>query len=421
MQVSPEKELNVFYCYAREDQSLSQKLEQHLSNLKRLYHLNTWFDRQILPGDNWAEVIEKNLNSADLILLLISPDFMASDYCYSQEMKRALTRHAQGEVRVIPILLRPVHWKNAPFSFIQMLPKDALPVTLWLNLDEAFYDIVLGIEKVIKNLLSAHETKEVPGEKASEKPSFAYQAEEAIKTRDEWIDEGDAFYIAGQYEQALSSYEQANSLASEDIIISLKKGDTLHKLERYREAIQAYAQAIRLSPYLAMKSPYKGDALIDLQVAEEALLLESDSTAIYRNKISALLELQRYEEALLVSEQITRPNFAVIAVDYSNKAYALNGLKRYDQALLACEQAIRLKPRLAIAYKNKAYTLNGLKRYEEALQACEQVIQLNPTLAPAYAIMGIVLFRLKSYQEASTAFAQWSEYFSLETSQVQHP
>ena len=423
MSTTPTKELNVFYCYAHEDQSFRERLERHLSNLKRLYHLNTWFDRQILPGEHWEEAIEKNLNTADLILLLISPDFMASDYCYSKEMKRALRRHEKGEARVIPIYLRPVHWKDAPFSTLQMLPKDALPVILWPNLDEALYDAALGIERVITNLLDLRQTLAGSSEKASEQPSSAPQREEALQSREAWINEGEIFYAAGRYEQALASYEQASSPASGDVAISLKKGNTLHKLARYREAIHAYAQAIRLSPDLAMKSPcpYKGDALADLQAAEEALLLQPDSTALSRNKISALLALQRYEEALLASEQITRPNFAVIAVDYSNKAYALNGLKRYEEALLACERAIRLKPRLAIAYKNKAYALNNLKRYAEALQACEQAIQLHPTLAPAYAIRGIVLFRLKSYQEASTTFAQWSEYFALEASQTQNP
>src|SRR5262249_47134682 len=90
---------------------------------------------------------------------LISPDFLDSDYCYNKEMQRALTRHLNGEAKVIPIILRPVHWANAPFSNIQMLPKDALPVTSWSNLDDAFYDVTLRLEQVIRELLSQRKTE----------------------------------------------------------------------------------------------------------------------------------------------------------------------------------------------------------------------------------------------------------------------
>ena len=154
------KELKVFYCYARRDQDLRDQLERHLSNLKRIYRLETWFDRQISPGDNWETVIDKHLKMADIILFLISPDFMASDYCYSREMQQALEMHVQGTAKVIPILLRWVHWKNAPFSHIQMLPADAQPVKDWADLDAAFYNIAVGIEKVIQSLLTLQEVKE---------------------------------------------------------------------------------------------------------------------------------------------------------------------------------------------------------------------------------------------------------------------
>jgi hypothetical protein len=147
------KNLKVFYCYAHEDQELRNKLDSYLRDLKRSYHLETWFDRQIKPGENWEETIEKQLKEADLILLLVSPDFIASDYCYNKEMQHALMRHTKGETKIIPIILRPVYWKSNPFTALQMLPKDAQAVTLWSNIDSAFYDIALGIERVIEELL----------------------------------------------------------------------------------------------------------------------------------------------------------------------------------------------------------------------------------------------------------------------------
>src|SRR5438067_3302710 len=116
----PKQEIKLFYCYAREDEALLNELEMHLTTLNRLYNLANWHDRKIIPGENWEQVIDQHLSTADIILLLISPHFMASDYCYGKEMQRALERHQAGTCRVIPILLRPTHWESTPFSSIQM-------------------------------------------------------------------------------------------------------------------------------------------------------------------------------------------------------------------------------------------------------------------------------------------------------------
>jgi len=90
---TPKQEIKLFYCYAREDKALRDELEKHLSWLKRRYQLKNWHDREIVPGEEWEQSIDTHLNTAHLILLLISPDFMASDYCYGKEMQRALNRH----------------------------------------------------------------------------------------------------------------------------------------------------------------------------------------------------------------------------------------------------------------------------------------------------------------------------------------
>src|ERR1700694_5312422 len=120
--------LEVFCCYARKDQSLLNELKIHLTSLQQQGFIALWSDIDIDPGAAWEEEIKKHLNTAQIILLLISPDFMASDYCYSIEMRRALERHERGEAHVIPILLRPTIWKGAPFDKIQVLPTNAKPV-----------------------------------------------------------------------------------------------------------------------------------------------------------------------------------------------------------------------------------------------------------------------------------------------------
>lgn len=144
--------IRVFYSYAREDERLRKKLETHLGLLQQQGLITGWHDRNISAGTEWAQEINDNLNTAQIILLLVSASFLASQYCYSREMIRALERHADGSARVIPIILRPVYWENAPFSHLQVLPKDAKPITKWANQDEAFFDVVKGIRDAIEGL-----------------------------------------------------------------------------------------------------------------------------------------------------------------------------------------------------------------------------------------------------------------------------
>ncbi len=142
--------VEVFYSYAHEDEKLRDKLDNHLTLLQREGLISEWHDRQIEAGDDWESEINAHLDSAQVILLLVSDDFIASDYCYSVEMERALERHEDGEVLVIPIILRPVDWETSPFGKLQALPKDGKAVTLWSNRDSAFKNVAQGIRKVIR-------------------------------------------------------------------------------------------------------------------------------------------------------------------------------------------------------------------------------------------------------------------------------
>ncbi len=131
---------------------LLENLKAHLTLLKRQGLITVWADTNISPGSNWEQEIEKHLNAANIILLLVSADFMASDYCYSKEMFRAVERHDRGEAIVIPIILRPVYWQGAPFARLQALPTGAKPIisSIWYSLDEALLDVVNGIGRAIK-------------------------------------------------------------------------------------------------------------------------------------------------------------------------------------------------------------------------------------------------------------------------------
>ena len=133
--------MEVFCSYSHEDEALRDKLEKYLSPLKRQRYITTWYDRRILAGQKWADEIDHHLNTAQIILLLISPDFLASEDCSTVEVKRAIERDERGEARVIPIILRPIYWQEEPFGKLQALPKDAKPVIDWPILDDALFDV----------------------------------------------------------------------------------------------------------------------------------------------------------------------------------------------------------------------------------------------------------------------------------------
>ncbi len=146
--------IKIFYCYAHEDKNLRDRIDSHLGVLKRLGHVVGWYDREIQAGTEWEREIEEHLSTASIILLLVSADFVNSDYCYGVEMKRALELHHTGQTRVLPILLRPVDWRDAPFATLQMLPTGAKPITTWNNQDEALDDVARGIRDVVNSLRS---------------------------------------------------------------------------------------------------------------------------------------------------------------------------------------------------------------------------------------------------------------------------
>ena len=146
------KALRVFFCYSHRDEKLRDRLDAHLSMLRRMGIIETWHDRKIKPGDDWNESIDQFLNSSDLVLLLISPDFLNSDYCFRKEMKRAIERLQAGEARVIPVILRPVDWERAPFSMLQAVPTDGRPITRFPNRDDGLLDAAKNIRRIAEEL-----------------------------------------------------------------------------------------------------------------------------------------------------------------------------------------------------------------------------------------------------------------------------
>jgi hypothetical protein len=142
----------LFFSYSHADENLRDQLEKHLVALQRQGIISSWHDRRITAGTELADAIDGHLDAADVILLLISPDFIASDYCYEREMKRAMERHRKGEARVIPVILRPCDWKDLPFGTLLATPRDGRAITMWPNSDEAFLDVVTSIKRALSEM-----------------------------------------------------------------------------------------------------------------------------------------------------------------------------------------------------------------------------------------------------------------------------
>ncbi|HOT83133.1 MAG TPA: toll/interleukin-1 receptor domain-containing protein [Candidatus Defluviicoccus seviourii] len=144
--------ISLFYSYSHKDERYREKLETQLKILQRQGVINGWHDRKIGAGKDWASEIDHHLETAGIILLLVSDNFLASEYCYGKEMTRALARHDIKSARVIPIILQPCLWEEALFAKLQALPRDGKPVTRWSPQAEAYNNIAVGIREAAREL-----------------------------------------------------------------------------------------------------------------------------------------------------------------------------------------------------------------------------------------------------------------------------
>ncbi|MDE5454899.1 TIR domain-containing protein [Bradyrhizobium sp. CSA112] len=162
-----------FISYSHRDEVFRQELETHLAPLRRQGLLSVWHDRRITAGDALDDAISEHLESADLILMLISADFVASDYCYAREMTRALARHDAKAARAISIVCRPCDFHGLPFARFVMLPTDAKAVSSWADRDAAWVDVVRGIRRALEATTAAQEPQAHTTLEADVRPTLA--------------------------------------------------------------------------------------------------------------------------------------------------------------------------------------------------------------------------------------------------------
>ncbi len=137
------------FSYSHADEGQRNELEKHLSPLKRMGKITTWHDRRIVPGQEFERQIDHYFSEAEIILLLISSDFIASDYCYQVEMANALERHKKGDAVVIPVILRECAWHQLPFGSIMAATIDGKPIAKFASHDEGYVQVVDAVSRAI--------------------------------------------------------------------------------------------------------------------------------------------------------------------------------------------------------------------------------------------------------------------------------
>jgi tetratricopeptide (TPR) repeat protein len=391
--------IRVFYCYAHEDQAMRDELEKHLGILKRHGQIIGWHDRDISAGNEWEHEINSHLNLADIILLLVSPDFIHSEYCYSVEMSRALERHYAGEAYVIPIILRPVDWDDAPFSKLQVLPTNKRPITSWPNADEAFLDVARGIRIAVKGYVS----QKVKEQSTNKNDAHAEIIHGNNTPRS---------YELEHHREGLDAYEEALRLDPNNVEAHIGKGNALYYLKNYTLASGTYHQAILIDPGNVEIYNFRGQSLYSagyyeqaFEVFKQALHVDPKNVMAYNGIASTLSALERFAEAIDISDQAIYLDPSN-ALAYNNKGVALRNLKRYEKALAVFQEAIRIAPDYVALYINQGNTLNDLNRYNEAFASYDQAIRLDPSNAHGYNGKGNALYKLHRYEEALVAYDQ---------------
>lgn len=180
--------MRAFISYSHNDKAALDRLHVHLKNLTRAGHIETWYDRDILAGSGLDAEIARELDAADLFLLLVSPDFIASDYCVEREMKRALERHAAGEARVVPIILEECDWKAmGELRQLKAVPTDGKAISEWANSNTAYLNVVQELRRIIEAESESTVAKAAPKPDAIRPAMARYRA----KRQFDHIDRGD--------------------------------------------------------------------------------------------------------------------------------------------------------------------------------------------------------------------------------------
>lgn len=206
-----------FISYSHKDEALKDHLLAHLAPLRREGSIDAWHDRKVAAGDRFDRAISSALESADVILLLVSSDFINSDYCYDVELRRAMERHEHGDAVVVPVILRACAWQGTPFGRLRATPRDGKAITSWTNQDEAFHDVAQAVRDVLNRATNtelkgaaAHEERR-PAQTDSSRAASSIRLPRRFseKNKDDFLEE--VFdHIAQFFQSSLTELEREN-------------------------------------------------------------------------------------------------------------------------------------------------------------------------------------------------------------------
>lgn len=278
----------IFIAYSRQDELLLKQLRVFLRPLERRNDIKMWYDGIIMPGEKWEQSIKDNLHAADIILLLMSADAIASDYFWEKEKADALERHHKGSCKVVPIILKPCGWKYTELAALQALPKDGKPITTWGNPEEALNSVLEGLAELVESLQKVSPPAPIPivtnEEIHNPTPSpitlfieTCHQAEEAHEKK-EWKEARRLYNEAlKQHQNGFKPTREAIQQRIDDCTEELQVTDHLQRAQKYEtqqkytEAIAELQKAIGLKPEL--QNNYKTqlqDLVAKRQTAEQA-------------------------------------------------------------------------------------------------------------------------------------------------------
>jgi hypothetical protein len=285
-----DESIKLFFSYSHKDEILRNELVNHLRILTRQGVISSWDDRKVLPGDEWDHQIHAQLRAADIVLLLISVDFIASDYCNDVEVRIALQRQDEGNVCVIPIILRAVDWTRAPFSKLQALPTNGKPVTSYADRDEAFLDVAQGIRKVAETLRA--QRKQKWEEKQNAVNQYKQKVEEILSSS-----RGRISVIARDTLQELCAALRLTPEEAQDI-----ETHAFKPYHEYEDKLKRYEQTLRK---VLAQPPLSEELKKDLQYRQRDLGIKPEDVARIEQLILAEGESLYQEEAPAIQAQET--------------------------------------------------------------------------------------------------------------------
>jgi len=294
--------LRVFISYAHEDDKLREKFVRALSQLQRDGLIEGWDDRGIAPGTEWAGVIDERLKSAEIVVLLVSNDFLASDYCNQIELETALKRNEDRKARVVPVILRPCDWESSRFAKLQALPKDGKPVIDWKTEDHGFLNVVKGLRSIAIDLRKDR-VEPKPGEAVTKKRGWPL-----------FFGVAAALAIA----LAIGSFFVIHQLHVEKAAHLVAQGDSLWDHQQYDQAQASYNQAKELDPKnagayfgLGLSSDLKNDLATEIEMYEKAVGL-SPRPEYKINLADAYFKAGKYEEAVKTYAGVEESPYAAL-------------------------------------------------------------------------------------------------------------